>query len=348
MENTKLIVSKKPDYSFMKEGQGTLDLISILPAKNRDSVTPVAVRNTLPNGEEVISNQFAYAKDYKVKDIIKRERNGRLVPLTREEFGKGLTLTTDTYSQILAYDDNAKRILAEILLDFSAQNDKERESGFVYIRVPVFQSHTDITDKKEIRRLIKAGLNALYAVSFTYIFEGTNKPIYSRIISTLLPLKDGVYPVRLDPTFLDFISAQRNSMPSFFPVDILSLSNHTRGNYFRVAFNLWSNFRKNQKNGYKRSHTISVKNLYESSGLPSLEEVRASKGKNMHQRTLGALINILDYLVSMGILGYWYFIDGTGNKVDIYKQKTEDGLKLNIFYELRDYPKTDQIEEAKA
>ena len=351
MENTKLIVPKKPDYSFMYEGVGVLNLLTFVPARTREDCTPVAIKDTLPNGEEVVSNRYAYTRDYNIKGIVKRERNGRLIPLTGEEFGAGLTLTADTVSQIQSFDENTQSVLAALLLNLSAQSEEERKQGIVSIYVPVFQTQKKLAKAQQVTEIIKNGISTLKNVWFSYVFENGKKTISSRFISTIYPPSNGLYPVRLDSTFLDFACSKLNQNKAYFPTPVLSLANQTRGNFYRVAMQLWANFRTNQKNGYKRSHTAAVKTLYESSGLPSLEEVRASKGRGVYQRTVGALINILDYLMNMGILGYWYFIDGTDNKVnhcDICKLKAEEWLKLNIFYELQDYPKTDQTEEEKA
>lgn len=348
IKNTKPVAAEKPDYSFMYEGVGVLNLLTFVPARTREDCTPVAIKDTLPNGEEIVSNRYAYTRDYNIKGIVKRERNGRLIPLTGEEFGAGLTLTADTVSQIQSFDENTQSVLAAFLLNLSSQSEEERKQGIVSIYVPVFQAQRNLVKTQKVTDIIKDGIKTLKNVWFSYVFENGKKPIYSRFISTIYPPSNGLYPVRLDPTFLDFACSKLNQNKAYFPTSVLSLANQTRGNFYRVAMQLWANFRTNQKNGYKRCHTAAVKTLYESSGLPSLEEVRASKGRGVYQRTVGALINILNRLVNMGILDYWYFIDSTGNKVDIYKKKPEEWLKLNIFYELRDYPKIDQIEEEKA
>lgn len=358
MKITKAVVTSrgKSDYSFLNEGKGT-EALMLFPEINTTSRNFGIIKltdNDKTSGEKIELTKAAYAKDYAIDDIRQYNERAEEVPIPYEALGEGLTLLADTLPELKKFDITAQKVLASILFELSAQGLDGNTGNTVYLDVKRLQHiFGDIKKAEQVRAIIKEGLDRLDSVHFYYKetdSRGTFK-MKSRILQASgSSLSHGLYKVKIADDFLSFLNNGGNTHKAFFPHRALAYANRITSNQYRVLTKLFYNFRRNQHNGIRRNHTISVRELYECTTLPTVEEVRASKGGNIAQRTISALVNILCTLTDNGDLNYWYFSDEYGTElstVSVERKKAEQWIRLNVYYELNGYPEIEQNKKKK-
>ena len=357
MRNTEAVITSrgKSDYSFLRTGKGVEALIT-LPGVNTNSPKfgIIKVTDSGEDGERRELTKVAYAQDYAIDDIRKYNEREEEVPIPYEDLGEGLTLLADTIPELKKFDEKAKRVFGAIIIELSSQDLEEegKASNTVYLDVKKVQEEFNLQDIDDVRQQIREGLENLSS-AYIYYKETDDRATFrmkGRILQASgSSLSHGLYKVVVSDAFLKFI-IKDNQFKAYFPNRVLAYTNKTDINKATVLAKLTFNYRRNQKNGTRRNHTISIRELYECTSLPTVETVRASKGGNIAQRTISALVNILCTLTDNGDLNYWYFANEHGaelSTIAVEKMKAEQWMKLNVYYELNGYPVTEQKQITK-
>lgn len=241
------------------------------------------------------------------------------------------------------------------------QADAIQRGRIVKIALDDYMRACRIRDKKEARSQLNAAVKAIYAVSLEWdevVYERpegksravkTTKHHRMRITDHTIteeegnPVKNGAAEIRFSFDMAEYLS---NSYIMPYPDALLSINTHYHPYSIPLGWKLCA--LHNMNFGKPTQNKTTVETLLRAAkGIPSYRRI-ASTGQ-IYDRIVKPFDRDLRALVEAGVLASYYYFDDEGNRIDT---QTLGGLsyiefsRLNIYYELKDYPdQTPRLEE---
>ena len=146
---------------------------------------------------------------------------------------------------------------------------------------------------------------------------------------------DNKLTVRLDSDFAKYVST---SYPIYYPEALFRIVPSRMANAFPFAIKLLTMYKMNRKNS--NHHICSVEALINSStDIPWYSEI--SKTGEICRKIIRPTIKGLNYLLTLNILSYCYFVDKDNNQYsfdDVLSFSYEKFHQLSVVYDFVDYP----------
>ena len=224
-----------------------------------------------------------------------------------------------------------------------------------------YMSACRIKDKKEARAQLNAAIKTIYAVSLAWDEQVYEKPegksrkvkitkhhrmrITDHTITEAEgnPVRNGAAEIHVSFDMAEYLS---NSYIMPYPDALLSINTHYHPYSIPLGWKLCALHNMNFGKSTQNKTTVETL-LRAAKGIPSYNRI-ASKGQ-IYDRIVKPFDRDILALVEAGVLASYYYFDEEGKKVDtqaLGSLSYVEFSKLNIHYEMRDYPdQTPRIEE---
>ncbi|HEL1073951.1 TPA: hypothetical protein TVE92_001789 [Streptococcus equi subsp. zooepidemicus] len=243
------------------------------------------------------------------------------------------SLFIEHYMDVTRIKLRTKKLLDFVVMRFSERNPYKKANSTVNVKVTfTLEEYADIlgkpnpkskSTKKDVRRILKDALDAIYSYSIeTSEKRGAELRYFSKMrICQSYSVKNGVYEVTLGNQFAEFLIS---SYIMQFPLSLFTLDERGSNPYVigrKLA--LHQSIKKNQKKGTNK--IISVKSLLKvASEIPTIEDVRKSNGswsKRIEEKLtealdkLGSKNNDKGEKIGIEFLEYWEYCNSKGKPI---------------------------------